>query len=214
MAITAILKSIQSEGTRAGLPCIFVRLRGDNLRCAWCDTEYAFYGGTKHPVEEIHEKVNTLAGAGAARAPLVEIIGREPVLGPEAPVLSQDLVEDGYTVMLETSGERIVGKLPCEVIKVVDVKCPDSGEPDAIRMANREALDRKDEIKFVISTRRDYDFAHDFRMGHHLAERVNQVLFSPLFADPAGRWQGLEAPEQGRMDPGGRFASLFSPATS
>ncbi len=193
MVITEIFKSIQGEGTRAGLPCIFVRLTGCNLRCTWCDTEYAFHGGTKYSLAEIREKVASLAGQGVARTPLVEITGGEPLLQPETPALAQDLVADGYTVMIETSGERFIGSLPPQVIKIVDVKCPDSGEAETFDMANLEALHRRDEIKFVISTRRDYDFARDFTMTHALAERVNQVLFSPVFPDPAERWQGLEA---------------------
>jgi 7-carboxy-7-deazaguanine synthase len=193
MVITEIFKSIQGEGTRAGLPCIFVRLTGCNLRCTWCDTEYAFHGGTKYSLAEIREKVASLAGQGVARTPLVEITGGEPLLQPETPALAQQLLADGYTVMIETSGERFVGTLPHQVIKIVDIKCPDSGEAETFDRANLEALDRQDEIKFVISTRRDYDFARDFTVTHALAERVNQVLFSPVFPDPAGRWQGLEA---------------------
>ncbi len=193
MIITEIFKSIQGEGTRAGLPCIFVRLTGCNLRCTWCDTEYAFHGGTRHSLKEIIEKVGSLAGHDASRTSLVEITGGEPLLQPETPALAEELLKEGYSVMIETSGERFVGSLPREVIKIVDVKCPDSGEAGAFDMANLEAVDGKDEIKFVISTRRDYDFARDFMLRHRLAERVNQVLFSPVFADAAGRWEGLEA---------------------
>jgi 7-carboxy-7-deazaguanine synthase len=193
MIITEIFKSIQGEGTRAGLPCIFVRLTGCNLRCNWCDTEYAFHGGTKYSLVEIREKVSVLAGHGGSRISLVEITGGEPLLQPETPTLAQELLEEGYTVMIETSGERFVGTLPREVIKIIDVKCPDSGEADTFDMANLESVDGKDEIKFVVSSRRDYDFARDFMLRHRLAERVNHVLFSPVFPDPAGRWEGLEA---------------------
>jgi 7-carboxy-7-deazaguanine synthase len=193
MVITEIFKSIQGEGTRAGLPCIFVRLTGCNLRCTWCDTEYAFHGGTKHSLAEIRGEVARLAGSGTARTALVEITGGEPLLQPETPALAKELLAEGYSVMIETSGERFVGTLPREVIKIVDVKCPDSGEADTFDMANLGAVDAKDEIKFVISSRRDYDFARDFTLRHRLTERVNQVLFSPVFPDPAGRWEGLEA---------------------
>src|SRR5580698_10212867 len=127
MVITEIFKSIQGEGTRAGLPCIFIRLTGCNLRCTWCDTAYAFHGGTKYSIEEILEKVNTLAGPDQQRVPLVEITGGEPLLQPETPALAQNLMQSGYTVMIETSGERFVGVLPTGMIKIVDVKCPDSG---------------------------------------------------------------------------------------
>ena len=136
-----------------------------------------------------------LAGNGAGRISLVEITGGEPLLQPETPALAEKLLAAGYTVMIETSGERFVGVLPREVIKIVDVKCPDSGEPDTFDMANLDAVSGNDEIKFVIASRRDYDFARDFTAQHRLAERVHQVLFSPVFADPAGRWPGLDARE-------------------
>ena len=193
MVITEIFKSIQGEGTRAGLPCIFVRLTGCNLRCIWCDTEYAFHGGSKHSLPQILKKVASLARAGSAPVSLVEITGGEPLLQPETPALAEQLLGAGYEVMIETSGERLVGILPRDVIKIVDVKCPDSGEGGTFHSANLEAMDRKDEIKFVISSRRDYDFARDFTIRHRLAERVRQVLFSPVFPDPQGRWEGLEA---------------------
>jgi 7-carboxy-7-deazaguanine synthase len=95
--------------------------------------------------------------------------------------------------MIETSGERFIGKLPREVIKIVDVKCPDSGEPDTFEMRNLEALSQNDEVKFVLSTRRDYEFAREFTLHHNLRERVHQVLFSPVFEGPEGKWPGLDA---------------------
>jgi len=104
MVITEIFKSVQGEGTRAGLPCVFVRLTGCNLRCTWCDTAYAFHGGTKYTVDEVFEKVRSLTGDGAARIPLVEITGGEPLLQPETPALAEKLLAAGYTVMIETSG--------------------------------------------------------------------------------------------------------------
>jgi 7-carboxy-7-deazaguanine synthase len=195
MVITEIFKSIQGEGTRAGWPCLFVRLTGCNLRCTWCDTAYAFYGGTQHSVDEVLEKVRALSGEGASRVTLLEITGGEPLLQPETPALARRLLAEGYTVMMETSGERWIGVLPREVIKIVDVKCPDSGEADSFDMSNLEALSPNDEIKFVISTRRDYDFAREFTAQHDLSGRVGEVLFSPVFPDPAGAWPGLEARE-------------------
>jgi 7-carboxy-7-deazaguanine synthase len=221
MFITEIFKSIQGEGTRAGLPCIFVRLTGCNLRCTWCDTAYAFHGGKKMTVEEVLARVHELAGrsitVGQAllpvssspppdrsdsqeclshnehiSLPLVELTGGEPLLQEEIYPLSERLLASGYNVMIETSGERYVGRLPKEVIKIADVKCPDSGEADTFELRNLEALDEKDEIKFVLSTRRDYEFAREFTAQHRLAERVRQVLFSPVFEDPEGKWQGLE----------------------
>jgi len=195
MVITEIFKSIQGEGTRAGLPCIFVRLTGCNLRCTWCDTAYAFHGGKKYELDEVLGAVGTLAGNGPQAVSLVEITGGEPLLQPETPALAERLLAQGHTVMIETSGERFIGVLPREVIKIFDVKCPDSGEPDTFDLANLDAVTRNDEIKFVIASRRDYDFARDFTARHELAARVHQVLFSPVFADPQGRWPGLDARE-------------------
>jgi 7-carboxy-7-deazaguanine synthase len=198
MVITEIFKSIQGEGTRAGLPCIFVRLTGCNLRCTWCDTAYAFHGGKKMSVEEVIARVDALAGCGGkmrgseTAVPLVELTGGEPLLQEEIYPLAEKLLAEGYTVMIETSGERFIGRLPREVIKIVDVKCPDSGEPDTFDMRNLEALAENDEVKFVLSTRRDYEFAKEFTRQHGLAGRVKQVLFSPVFEDPEGKWEGLE----------------------
>ena len=206
MVITEIFRSIQGEGTRAGLPCIFVRLTGCNLRCTWCDTAYAFHGGTKMSVEEVAARVDELSLAPAQgqqsgatetsrKLSLVELTGGEPLLQPEIVPLSQKLLENGYRVMVETSGERPVAALPRDVIKIVDVKCPDSGEPGTFLMENLDALDAKDEIKFVIATRRDYEFARDFTLRHDLARRVHQVIFSPVHADPNGTWPGMDAQE-------------------
>jgi 7-carboxy-7-deazaguanine synthase len=201
MYITEIFKSIQGEGTRAGLPCIFVRLTGCNLRCTWCDTAYAFHGGKKMSVEEVLGRVDELARrseklhASESAVPLVELTGGEPLLQEEVYPLAEKLLAKGYTVMVETSGERYIGELPREVIKIVDVKCPDSGEADTFEMRNLDALSEQDEVKFVISTRRDYEFAREFTTQHELARRVKQVLFSPVFEDPAGKWQGLEPRE-------------------
>jgi 7-carboxy-7-deazaguanine synthase len=197
MFITEIFKSIQGEGTRAGLPCIFVRLTGCNLRCTWCDTAYAFHGGTKMSVYEVLSRVDQLTGGGdgtasTAGVSLVELTGGEPLLQEEIYPLAEKLIGAGYTVMIETSGERYVGRLPREAIKIVDVKCPDSGEPDTFEMKNLEALSKEDEVKFVLSTRRDYEFAREFTKEHRLSERVKQVLFSPVFEDPRGKWPGLE----------------------
>jgi len=198
MFITEIFKSVQGEGTRAGLPCVFVRLTGCNLRCTWCDTAYAFHGGKKVSVEEVLARVDELCGRGTdesgadAEVPLVELTGGEPLLQEEIYPLAEALTARGFTVMMETSGERFIGRLPREVIKIVDVKCPDSGEADTFHAGNLAAVDGKDEIKFVLATRRDYEFARDFTRQHGLAKRVRQVLFSPVFPDPDGRWQGLE----------------------
>jgi len=198
MYITEIFKSIQGEGTRAGLPCIFVRLTGCNLRCTWCDTAYAFHGGQKMSVEDVLERVEALnrrSVSGPKGVPLVELTGGEPLLQPEIYALAERLVEAGYTVMVETSGERFIGDLPKEVIRIVDVKCPDSGEADTFDMRNLAELSKQEEVKFVISSRRDYEFARDFTRELKLEYCVHEVLFSPVQADPEGKWQGLEPRE-------------------
>ena len=182
MQITEIYKSIQGESTYAGIPCVFVRLTGCNLRCSWCDSEFSFYGGRKMTPEAVFDEVLQLShGRG-----LVEITGGEPMLQEREVVPLMDrLVASGYKVLLETSGERILKQVPKEVIKIVDVKCPHSGEPDTFALENLESLNQHDEVKFVLSDRTDYEFARDFVAHHQLADRVHAVLFSPAFRKDA-----------------------------
>lgn len=142
-------------------------------------------------VDDVMARVEELTGS-AKKLPLVELTGGEPLLQEEIYPLAEKLIDRGYTVMIETSGERFVGRLPQEVIKIVDVKCPDSGEPDTFEMKNLEAVSENDEIKFVISSRKDYEFAREFTREHRLIEKVKQILFSPVFDDPEGKWKGLE----------------------
>jgi len=183
MQITEIYKSIQGESTHAGLPCVFVRLTGCNLRCSWCDSEYTFTGGHRMTIEEVIEEVEHLSPGGG----LVEITGGEPMLQEKEVVpLMQHLLDDGYTVLLETSGERPLEHVPKGVVKIVDVKCPNSGEPDTFNPENLETLGTADEVKFVLSDRADYEFARDFTSRHNLQGRVNAVLFSPVFSKDAG----------------------------
>jgi 7-carboxy-7-deazaguanine synthase len=140
-------------------------------------------------IEEVLSEVLRLNPNGG----LVEITGGEPMLQEREVVpLMQRLLDDGHKVLLETSGERPLERVPAGVIKIVDVKCPDSGAADTFNLQNLEAVDAKDEIKFVVSSRRDYEFARDFTAQHDLARRVRQVLFSPSFTDPAGKWEGLQ----------------------
>ena len=182
MQITEIYKSLQGESTHAGLPCVFVRLTGCNLRCSWCDSEYTFQGGRKMAVEEVLDEVLRLSPGGG----LVEITGGEPMLQEREVVpLMQHLLDEGCKVLLETSGERPLERVPSAVIKIVDVKCPDSGEGDTFLMENIEALAPHDEVKFVLSGRGDYEFAREFTNRHKLAERVTAVLFSPAFRKDA-----------------------------
>jgi 7-carboxy-7-deazaguanine synthase len=192
MVVTEIFRSIQGESSHAGRPCIFVRLTGCNLRCRWCDTTYAFHGGRRVTLDDVLDQVRDLAGRNGSRIRLVELTGGEPLLHAETVPLAERLLADGFEVMIETSGERPVGNLPREVVKIVDVKCPDSGEGGTFDMANLDAIDGKDEVKFVIASRRDYEFAREFTRENRLAARVAHVIFSPVAPDPAGSWEGLE----------------------
>ena len=177
MQIIEIYRSIQGESSFAGVPCIFVRLAACNLRCSWCDSEYTFTGGKKMSAEEIEQQVRSLAPGG-----LVELTGGEPMLQERELVpLMETLLEHGYTLLLETSGERPLENVPPAVHKIVDVKCPGSGEGGTFRMSNLAALTPGDEVKFVLSDRADYEFARDFTRQHALEHKAGSVLFSPAF---------------------------------
>jgi 7-carboxy-7-deazaguanine synthase len=172
-----IYKSVQGESSFAGRPCIFVRLAGCNLRCAWCDSEYTFKGGYKLSEDEVVAEVEKLAPVR-----LVEFTGGEPMLQERelVPLMSRLLASD-YELMIETSGERPLANVPVEVHKIVDVKCPGSGEGGSFRMENLQALTMRDEVKFVISDRADYEFAREFVHEQGLEQKVGSVLFSPAF---------------------------------
>jgi len=142
-------------------------------------------------VEQVVERVEALRGS-AVGGPLVELTGGEPLLQQDIYPLAERLLAAGYVVLIETSGERFIGQLPEAVIKIVDVKCPDSGEPETFDVRNLKELTNRDEVKFVVSSRRDYEFARDFMREHRLAGRVKEVLFSPVHEDPGGKWKGLE----------------------
>jgi 7-carboxy-7-deazaguanine synthase len=178
-----IYKSVQGESSWAGLPCIFVRLAGCNLRCSWCDSEYTFTGGYKKTLDEVEAAVSALAPIK-----LVEFTGGEPMLqvGELIPLMER-LLATGYTLMLETSGERPLAAVPKDVHKIVDVKCPGSGEGGTFDLNNLAALTKRDEVKFVISDRADYEFARAFVREHRLAEVAGGVLFSPA-------WKKLATP--------------------
>ena len=177
MYLIEIYKSVQGESSFAGRPCIFVRLAGCNLRCSWCDSEYTFKGGYKLTEDEVVAEVEKLAPAR-----LVEFTGGEPMLQErELLPLMGRLLASGYELMIETSGERPLGSVPAAVRKIVDVKCPGSGEGGSFRMENLSALTKRDEVKFVISDRADYEFAREFVREHGLEAKVGSVLFSPAF---------------------------------
>lgn len=176
MRITEIFHSIQGESTYAGRPCVFVRTTGCNLRCAWCDTEYSFHGGRDMSVDEIVEAVAELA----PDCRLAELTGGEPLLQKEIGLLADRLLAKGYTVLCETSGSVPVDRVPAEVVKIVDFKCPGSGEEAANDWSNLELLSElRDEVKFVIADREDYEWAR-----RQVAERDLTrftVHFSPEF---------------------------------
>ncbi len=182
LQITEIYKSLQGESTYAGLPCVFVRLTGCNLRCSWCDSEFSFYGGRKMTLDEVLGEVGRLNPSGG----LVEITGGEPMLQERKVIpLMEQLLDADYQVLLETSGERSLARVPKQVIKIVDVKCPHSGEGDTFALDNLKALRPHDELKFVLTDRTDYEFARDFVVDRSLAEHVNAILFSPAFEKAA-----------------------------
>jgi 7-carboxy-7-deazaguanine synthase len=194
MQITEIYRSIQGESSFAGLPCIFVRLTGCNLRCDWCDSEYTFTGGQRMSLEEVEAEI-----AHLLPVKLVEITGGEPMLQEREVVpLMERLLASGYQILLETSGERLLERVPKQVVKIVDVKCPHSGEGESFRLSNLEALTRQDEIKFVLSNRVDYEFARDFVHEHALPTRVANVIFSPAFRKEA---QGARDSSHCLLDP-------------
>jgi 7-carboxy-7-deazaguanine synthase len=174
LKINEIFKSIQGESSHAGLPCIFVRLTGCNLRCTYCDTEYAFYEGKEMSVADV---VKAVEGCGIS---LVEITGGEPLLQKEVYSLMQALLEKKYTVMLETGGSLSLDAVPRAVIKIMDLKCPSSGEESRNHYANLGQLTFQDEVKFVIQTREDYDWCKKVLTEYSIPEKT-QVLFSPVY---------------------------------
>ncbi len=174
MRITEIFYSIQGESTFSGLPCVFIRTTGCNLRCTWCDTEYSFYGGVEMTLDEIAAKVETFG------CRLVELTGGEPMLQKDIYALSARLLARGYTVLLETGGSLDLSQLDARVIKIMDLKCPGSGEAEKNYWPNLEVLQPHDQIKFVIKDRRDYEWSLEKMREHRLAERF-PILFSPVF---------------------------------
>lgn len=174
MKVTEIFYSIQGESSWAGLPCVFVRTTGCHLRCVWCDTDYAFYGGSELTVAEIIEQVEHV-GRGCR---LVQLTGGEPLLQKDIGLLAQQLLDRGYTVLCETSGSIDIDRLPAAVVKIMDIKCPGSGEVEHNLWSNLERLGPEDELKFVIRDRRDYDWAAAVIEERGLAGR--RLLFAPV----------------------------------
>ena len=174
LTVNEIFHSVQGESTYAGRPCVFIRLTACDLRCSWCDTEYAFYEGKKRPLDAV------LAEVDGYDCPLVEVTGGEPLLQEEVYPLMRALVDRGRTVLLETGGHRSIDRVPEQVTTILDVKCPGSGESHRNDWANLTRLRRHDDVNFVISDRADYDFAKDVIARHDLAARAAAIHFSPV----------------------------------
>jgi 7-carboxy-7-deazaguanine synthase len=176
LRITEIFHSIQGESTYAGLPCVFVRLTGCPLRCAWCDSEYTFHGGTEMALDEVLRRVH------AYDCRLVEVTGGEPLHQKEAFPLIEALCTEGYTVLIETSGAIDISLVDSRAHVILDIKCPGSGMVDRMDWQNLQRITEKDEVKFVIKDRADYDWAGSILAQYDLAKRC-QVLYGPVFGD-------------------------------
>lgn len=177
LTINEIFHSIQGESTFAGRPCVFVRLTACDLRCRWCDTPYAFHEGTKMSVDEV------MADVESRGCQTVEVTGGEPLLQPDVYPLMQQLLDSGKTVLIETGGHRSIAGVPAGVIRIMDIKCPGSGEAEKNDWSNLAHLTKTDEVKFVIADRRDYEYARDIVMRENLPSRVNAVLLSPVHGE-------------------------------
>jgi 7-carboxy-7-deazaguanine synthase len=174
LTVNEIFHSIQGESTFAGEPCVFVRLTACDLRCSWCDTPYAFYEGRKMSIDEVLDEIERFG------SPLVEVTGGEPLLQQDVYPLMNRLLDRGKTVLLETGGHRSIEGVPVGVVRILDVKCPGSGESDKVDWGNLARLTPADQVKFVIKDRADYEFARDVVRRESLASRVAAVLFSPV----------------------------------
>ena len=174
LTVNEIFYSIQGESTYAGRPCVFVRLTACDLRCSWCDTPYAFVEGRKVSVDDLVREVER------HDCPLVEITGGEPLLQEDVYPLMDCLLADGKTVLIETGGHLSVERIPAAVVKVMDIKCPGSGEADRADWKNLDRLRGQDQVKFVIRDRVDYEYARDVLRRHDLARRCAATLFSPV----------------------------------
>jgi 7-carboxy-7-deazaguanine synthase len=189
LMVNEIFYSIQGESTRAGLPCVFIRLTGCHLRCGYCDTEYAFHEGTRRTIDEVIAEAEKLAN----HCDLYEVTGGEPLLQPNVHPLMTRLCDLNKTVLIETSGACDISPCDPRVIRIMDLKSPGSGEVDRNHWPNIEHLNKRDEVKFVLCSREDYDWARGVINEHHLADRVAAVLLSSVHETPPGT-PGSELP--------------------
>ncbi len=176
LRVNEIFYSIQGESTYAGRPCVFIRLTGCNLRCSFCDTQYAYEEGGLLEINHIFEQIAPM------ECRLVEITGGEPLMQEKTPVLIESLLEDGYEVLLETNGSFDISRVDDRCVKIVDIKCPSSGMKERMDMENLNRLSGRDEIKFVLGTREDYEYARE--IVSHMKSRflkINSINFSPVF---------------------------------
>jgi 7-carboxy-7-deazaguanine synthase len=176
LMVNELFYSIQGESSFAGLPCVFVRLTGCNLRCSWCDTAYAYEEGFNVSLDEIMSRI------GAYPCRLVEITGGEPLLQQDTPALAKLLLDRGYTVLVETNGSQDISLLDARCIRILDIKCPSSGESEKNDLSNLERLTRQDEIKFVVGSRQDYEFAKALLQRLPDYFKIKNIHFSPLYA--------------------------------
>jgi 7-carboxy-7-deazaguanine synthase len=174
LTINEIFYSVQGESSYAGQPCVFVRLTACDLRCSWCDTPYAFHEGSKRDLDAIWREVD------AFDCPLVEVTGGEPLLQEDVYPLMQGLLDRGKTVLLETGGHRNTSRVPREVVTILDIKCPGSGESAANDWTNLDRLRPRDEVKFVIKDRADYEWARQVVLARELPRRASAIHFSPV----------------------------------
>ena len=174
MKINEIFKSIQGETSYAGLPCVFIRIMGCNLRCGYCDTTYAYENGTEMPIDSILESI------AGFKSRLVCVTGGEPLSNKDTPLLIKELLGKNYTVLVETNGSYDIRTIPQKAIKIMDIKCPDSSMSHLIHWQNVNYLTKLDEVKFVLNSRKDYDWTKEVINKYHLS-KVTNVLIGTVF---------------------------------
>jgi 7-carboxy-7-deazaguanine synthase len=194
LVVNEVFHSIQGESTWAGLPCTFIRLTGCHLRCGYCDTEYAFHQGQRRTLGELLQEVATRAGSTTG---LVEVTGGEPLLQPHVHPLMSALADRGHTVLIETSGACDISECDRRIIRIMDLKTPGSGESHRNLWSNLDHLTTADEVKFVLCSREDYEWARGVIRDHALDQKVKAVLVSAVRETPAGAGSELAGVKKG-----------------